>query len=98
MPNILTCSRTIYLGNPDDAAGLVKSQSSERIYIYCDYEEAATKMFAYIKFLCHNIGLNRVIIVSQDTDVAANRYIKESVTLHSYSTFTYMLFMRIGWT
>ena len=28
-------------------------------------------MFAYIKFLCHNIHLNRVIIVSSDTDVAA---------------------------
>ena len=27
-----------------------------------------------------------------------HRYIKESVTLHSYATFTFMLFMRIGWT
>ena len=47
----------------------VTSQSSERIDFFCDREEADTKMFAYIKFLCDNIRLNRIIIISPDTDI-----------------------------
>ena len=32
-------------------------------------QEADTKMFANSKFLCDNIRLNRIIVVSPDTDV-----------------------------
>ena len=46
------------------------SQRSERTAFYWDHEEADTKMFAYIKFLCDNLRLNSVIIVSPVTDVA----------------------------
>ena len=70
-PNVLTSSQTIYLENLDGAADCVRSQSSKRIDFYCNYEETNTKMFVYIKFVCHNICLDRVIIVSPDTDVAA---------------------------
>ena len=66
---VLTSSQTIYLTNPDDATNCVTSQSSERIDFFCDREEADTKMFAYIKFLCDNIRLNRIIIISPDTDI-----------------------------
>ena len=69
MAYILNSSQTIYLSNLDGAADRVTSQSSERIDFYCDHEEADTKMFAYIKFLCDNIRLNRIITVSPDTDV-----------------------------
>ena len=62
MPYILTSSQTIYLSNLDDAIDCLTSQSSEN-------EEADTKMFVYIKFLCDNICLNRIITVSPDTDV-----------------------------
>ena len=41
-----------FSANLDDAADRVTSQSSERIEFYCDHEEANTKIFTYIKFLC----------------------------------------------
>ena len=69
MSYILTSPQTICLLNLDGAADRVTSQDSERIDFYCYYEEADTKMFAYIKFLCDNIRLNRIIILSPDTDV-----------------------------
>ena len=55
-----------YLGNSNNKTNLVitadrvRSQRSERIYFYCNHEEADTKMFAYVKFLCDNIRLNRI--------------------------------------
>ena len=61
----LTYFQAIYLVNFDVAIDRVISQNSERTDFFCDQEEADSKMFAaYIKFLCDNIGLNRVIIVS----------------------------------
>ena len=36
---------------------------------YYDNEEAETEILAYIKFLCENICLNRIVIVSPDTHV-----------------------------
>ena len=69
LPYVLTSSQTIYLANLNGATDRVTSKSSERIYFYCDHEEAVTKMFAYIKFLSNNIRLNRITIVSPDTDV-----------------------------
>ena len=69
MSYILTSPQTICLLNLDGAADRVTSQDSERIDFYCYYEEADTKMFAYIKFLCDNIRLNRIIIFSPDADV-----------------------------
>ena len=57
LPNALTSSQTIYLANLDSTADRAKSRSSERIDFYCDHEEADTKIFAYIKFLCDNICL-----------------------------------------
>ena len=69
MSYILTSSQTIYLSNVDGAADRVTNQSSDRIDFYCDHDEAGTKISAYIKFLCDDICLNRIIIVSPDTDV-----------------------------
>ena len=66
MPYILTSSQTIY---DQGTADRVTSQSGERIDFACDHEEAGTKMFAYIKLLCDNIRLNRIIIVSVDTNI-----------------------------
>ena len=65
----LTSSQTIHLANLDGSADSLTSQSSERIDFYCDHEEADTKIFTHIKFLCDNIHLNRIIIVSPATDV-----------------------------
>ena len=79
MPSVLTSSQTIYLANIDGAADLVTSQSSERIDFYCDHERADTNIFAYNKFLCDNIQLDGVTIVSPDTDFAVI-FLYESVT------------------
>ena len=70
LSNVLTSSQTNYLANLDGAADCVTRQSCERINFYCGHEEAVLEMFAYIKFFCHNIHLNRVIIVSPDSDGA----------------------------
>ena len=70
LPNDLTSSQTIYLANLDSATDRVASQSSEKIDFYNDHRESDTKMFAYINFLCDNIPLNMVIIVSPVTAVA----------------------------
>ena len=40
LPYVLISSQTIYLGNFDGATDRVASQGSERIYFYCDHEEA----------------------------------------------------------
>ena len=89
MPNVLTYSQDIYLANLDCATDRVTSQSSERTDFYYDHEEADTKMFAaYIKFLCDNIRLNRVIIVSPDTDVAV---------ISLYQSFTNLTFLDAIW-
>ena len=69
LPYVITSSQTIYLANLDGAADRVTSQSSKRFNFYCDYKEADTKMFVYIKFFCDNIRLNMIIIVLPDTDV-----------------------------
>ena len=70
MPSIFTSFQTNYSTNLDGATDRVTRQSSERIRFYCDHEAAKTNMFANIKFLCDNIRMNRVIIVSSDSDVA----------------------------
>ena len=70
LESVLTSFQTIYFTNLDAATDLVTNQSSERIAFYCDHEQASTKMFAYTKFLCDNIRLRKVTIVSPDTDVA----------------------------
>ena len=36
------------------------------IDFYCDHKEAYTKMFAYIKFLCDDVSLNRITTSSPD--------------------------------
>ena len=78
LSKVLT-SQTIYLANLDVATDRVKSQRSERIDFYCDHEKADTNTFRNIKFLCDNIRLNRVIIISPDTDVAVI-FLHQSVT------------------
>ena len=60
----LTSSQNIRLANLDGPADNVTSQSSDRIDFYCDHEEADTKMFTYIKFLC-DICLNRISLFRQ---------------------------------
>ena len=80
MPNVLASSQIIYLANLDGATDCATSQSRERIYFDCSHEEADTKMFAYIKFLCDNTCLISVIIVSLDTDVAMISLYHQSVT------------------
>ena len=57
------------MANLDGATDRAVSQNSEKTGFYCDQGEADTKIFAYIRFLCDNIRLNRIIIVSPDTDV-----------------------------
>ena len=64
------------------------SQSSERVDFYGNHEEADTKMFAYIKFLCDNILLSRVAIVSPDADVAV---------ISLYESFTNVTFLDAIW-
>ena len=78
LSDILTSFQTIYLTNFDSATDRVTSQSSERIDFYCNHEEADTKMFAYIKFLCDNIRLSKVTIVSPDTAQKMKFSIKDS--------------------
>ena len=53
--------------------------SGERINFYCNHKEADTKIFAFIKFFCDNIRLNRVITVLSDSDVAVI-FLYQSVT------------------
>ena len=69
LPHVLTSCQTICLANLDGATDRAVSQNSEKTGFYCDQGEADTKIFAYIRFLCDNIRLNRIIIVSPDTDV-----------------------------
>ena len=40
----------------------------KELIFYYDHEEADTKMFTYIEFLCDNIRLSKIFIVSLDTD------------------------------
>ena len=58
-----------FLANLDGATDYVTSQSSERIDFHWNHDKADTKMFTYNKFLCDNIRLSKIIIVSPDTDV-----------------------------
>ena len=51
------------------------------LQVQWDHEEADTKIFAHIKFLCENIRLNRIVIVSPDNDVTGISYIKVLLTL-----------------
>ena len=88
MPNVLTSSETIYLANLDGATDRVTSQSSERIAFYCDHEEADTKMVVYIKFLCDNICLNKVIIVLPNSD---------AVVISLYQSVTNLTFLDALW-
>ena len=78
MSKALTSFQTNYLANPDGKTVRVTSQRSERIDFYCNCE-ADTKMFPYIKLLCDNISVNRVIIVSPGSDVAVI-FLYQSVT------------------
>ena len=82
LPKVLTSFQTIYLTNLDGAADCVTSQSSETIDFYCDHEEADTKIFAYIKFLCDNNRLSRVTIFLLDTDVAMISLYESVVLTH----------------
>ena len=70
MSKVLTSFQTNYLANPDGKTVRVTSQRSERIDFYRNCDKADTKMFPYIKLLCDNISVNRVIIVSPGSDVA----------------------------
>ena len=88
MPNVLISSQTTFLANLNGAADRVTSQSSERIDFCCNREEGNTKMFAYIKFFCDDICLNRVIIVSPDSDVAVKSL---------YQTVTNPIFLNAIW-
>ena len=60
----LTSYQSVYPANLYAA-----KECSKRIEFYCDYEEAGTKIFAYIKFLSNTVQLKRVIIDSSDTDL-----------------------------
>ena len=60
LQKVLTPLQTNYFANHDGAADCVTSQRSERIDFYCNHEEANSKMFANIKFLCDNIRLNQI--------------------------------------
>ena len=83
LPCVLNSSQTIYLANLDVVTDCVTIQNKENIDFYCDHKEDDTKMFAYIKFLCDNIRLDRVIIVSPDSD-AAVMSLYQSVTNHIF--------------
>ena len=86
--NVLTSSQTIYLAKPDGATDCVTGQQTERNDFYCSHKEADTKMFAYISFLCDNIHLNMVIIISPDTDVGV---------ISLYRSVTNLLFLDVLW-
>ena len=88
LPKVLNSFQTIYLTNLDGATDRVKSQGNKRINFYCDRKESGTKMFAYIKFLCDNIRLSRVAIVSPDTDVAV---------ISLYESVTNLTFLDATW-
>ena len=85
---VLTSSQTIYMANLDGTTDCITSQNSERIDFYSDHEEANTKMFAYIKCLCGNIRLNRIIIVLPDNDVAM---------ISLYPSVTNLTFVDVTW-
>ena len=88
LPNVLTSSQIIYLEHLDGATDRVTSQSSEGIGFYYDHEEADSKMVVYIKSLCDNICLNRVIFVSPDGDVAV---------ISLYQSVTNLTFLNALW-
>ena len=68
-PKFLTSFQTNYLANLDGAKYRLASQRSKRIDFYCNHEEADSTMFAYIKFFCNNICLDRSLY-SPVSDVA----------------------------
>ena len=88
MSKVLTSLQTNYLANLDNTADRVISQRSERIDFYCNHEETDTKMFAYIKFLCDNIWMKRVITVSPDSVVAV---------ISLYQSVTNLIFLDALW-
>ena len=88
MSKVLTSLHTNYLANLDNTADRVISQRSERIDCYCNPEETGTKIFAYIKFLCDNIRMNRVITVSPNSVVAV---------ISLYQSVTKLIFLDALW-
>ena len=70
MSKVSTSFQTNYLANLHGATDRVTitNQRSERIEFYCNTKKADTKMFAYIKFLCDNIRMNKVIIHKQNNE------------------------------
>ena len=88
LPNVLTSSQT----NLDGITDRVTSKTSERIGLYCNQEEGNTKIFVYIKFVCDNIRLNRVIIVSQNSNIAVISLYQSVTNL----TFLYATWLKTG--
>ena len=71
LPNVLASSQTIDLANLDGATDKVVQQTKvvkELIFVATTKKLTQKCLRMYIKFLCNNIRLKRVIIVSRDTD------------------------------
>ena len=68
LPYVLTSSQTIYLTNLDGAADRLTSQSSEELIFIAPTKKLTQKCLRISKFICDNIHLNWIIIVSPDTD------------------------------
>ena len=70
LPNLLSLSHTVYLGNLDGTSTLIKKECCVQLDLICDHEGADTKMFAYIMYIIQQSHIERVILQSTDTDVA----------------------------
>ena len=75
----LSSFQSVFLANLDGTTDCATSECCNRIEFYCNHEEADTKMFSYVKFLCDTAHLKQVIIDSPDTDVAV-------ISLYQYAT------------
>ena len=63
--------QALIVGKIDGTTWEVTTENvSEIEELKCDHEEADSRIFVYASFLCNNRNLNRVIIMSPDTDVA----------------------------
>ena len=69
-PKYMKESQEFFIGKIDGTTWEVTAtESSEIVELACDREEADSRMFVYAAYLCNNQNLNRLIILSPDTDV-----------------------------
>lgn len=63
-------SQTVYLAELDGSTTKISSNESLPTDLYCDHEEADSRMLVFCKMIAENHNIKRMIIQSPDTDVA----------------------------